>query len=828
MKRFGTEYGGFYYPENLDGLNESSIIYCIGAGEDISHDIEIANKLNSNVYIIDPTPRALKHCDLVKNILEGKDKIIYDKKFGGGNPYEYWKIILENKIDTKKIIYKNYGIGTEDSIQKFYLPSNEEYVSCSLVKGMKGEKYINVSVKKLKTLMNELEHTYIDLLKMDIEGSECDVIDDMLKEKIFPKYLAVEFDLGFNGENIKDIEKCNKIIQDLYENDYELIYQNHSDFTFKLKIDSKKNKKIITDIYSIGYRCNTDDLMKKLNIRHYSSPFSYMVIDYKSVFKYINNNFENFFDIIYLNNKEKNNEIYELSNQEFYNYNWYNTFWYNDLYINKSCLINKHIQNVPDWNNVCIWNHHNINNIEVKNTINKRIERLYNSLNNKSNTTLLIYINKIEKNINYDKNELLDFIKNKKCNLLFIQPLYYYNKEIENIYTDNNLNIIHMNSYYECNGTGLDDTRIAWKKLEELIYKIYEFKIPTQKKILFLLNNPGGPDKARYQHTLVSLAEGLNKLKISYDANINYYKKSDKSYLFNKVENIDYNNYDYIFTSPCSHYLKEYDYNENDNIFVTKKFLGKKDRNYKLVMIDWSDGFFSFIEYLEYYDFYFKSSFQNNILPQISKKIYPCVFNVTNRIINATKNENNWETRNINLLYSHRVSHEVRGYMLELYKNYGSYVSFYNDKFSEPTIQEDYYTEWCQTGRRHNPEFYETLKKSKIIDCTGGFLRNIENNIVLSQIDSFKLWEAFFAGCCVIMMDLDLFNIKFPVQPQNMVHYIGITLNLEKDKLLVENIINGKINIEQIAKNGYEFMCKYYTPEAFAKYILSNIGYNIK
>ena len=30
MKRFGTTYGGFYYPENLDGLDENSIIYCIG------------------------------------------------------------------------------------------------------------------------------------------------------------------------------------------------------------------------------------------------------------------------------------------------------------------------------------------------------------------------------------------------------------------------------------------------------------------------------------------------------------------------------------------------------------------------------------------------------------------------------------------------------------------------------------------------------------------------------------------------------------------------------------------------------------------------------
>ena len=58
----------------------------------------------------------------------------------------------------------------------------------------------------------------------------------------------------------------------------------------------------------------------------------------------------------------------------FYNYNWYNNLWYNDLYINNSNLCNKHIQNVPDWENVCIWNHHNINDIEVKNTINRSYE----------------------------------------------------------------------------------------------------------------------------------------------------------------------------------------------------------------------------------------------------------------------------------------------------------------------------------------------------------------------------------------------------------------------------------------------------------------------
>ena len=71
-------------------------------------------------------------------------------------------------------------------MHKFYLPSNEDYVSCSLEKGMKGTKFINVNVRTLKTIMKELNHSKIDLLKMDIEGTECDVIENMINEKFFP------------------------------------------------------------------------------------------------------------------------------------------------------------------------------------------------------------------------------------------------------------------------------------------------------------------------------------------------------------------------------------------------------------------------------------------------------------------------------------------------------------------------------------------------------------------------------------------------------------------------------------------------------------------
>ena len=98
---------------------------------------------------------------------------------------------------------------------------------------MKSKQYIEVEVKKLRTIMNEYGHKKIDLLKIDIEGLECDVIDNMLDECLYPKYLSIDFDLGFTGEELRDIDRCNKTIEKLIKNNYELIHYNYSDFTFR-------------------------------------------------------------------------------------------------------------------------------------------------------------------------------------------------------------------------------------------------------------------------------------------------------------------------------------------------------------------------------------------------------------------------------------------------------------------------------------------------------------------------------------------------------------------------------------------------------------------
>jgi len=225
--RFGTQYGGFYYPANLPKLNENSIIYCVGAGEDITHDVTLSYKTKSPVYIFDPTPRAIEHVKYVKDVLDGKTFPIDNARFGGGDN-NYWKIILSNKVKGDNLIFHDYGISIKDGNVPFYFPINKNYVSCSVIPlGRDFSDYINVPVKTINTIMKELNHNHIDLLKIDIENIECDVLEKMINDKIYPTYLSVDFDLWNHNR-----ERCIEIIKKLLNNGYQIIKQSGQDFSF--------------------------------------------------------------------------------------------------------------------------------------------------------------------------------------------------------------------------------------------------------------------------------------------------------------------------------------------------------------------------------------------------------------------------------------------------------------------------------------------------------------------------------------------------------------------------------------------------------------------
>lgn len=226
---------------------------------------------------------------------------------------------------------------------------------------------------------------------------------------------------------------------------------------------------MINNIYSIGYRCNNDDLLNHMKIRKYSSPFSYMIIDYKTALNFIDTKFNNFLDFKYVNNLDCQ-------------YKWCNNNnWKNHLFFSLHFPDNNKSKNISDWDNICVWNHHNLFN--EKDRINLRGERLLYNLTNKNNTLLLLCIHKIQNYINNDLKKYIDldflinFNNKYKTNLLFIIPLYNFKKDPTIIYDNNNILIIFLESFYEGNGTAFTDTRIKWDDLINLINKKYSFNI---------------------------------------------------------------------------------------------------------------------------------------------------------------------------------------------------------------------------------------------------------------------------------------------------------------------------------------------------------------
>ena len=175
MERHGSTYGGWNIIK--DSLDSNSIVYSFGIGKDISFDRSINAKYGCKVFGFDPTPEVIE-----------------------------W---LGSLDDLSFFVYKATALGVIDGTEKFYFPKNESNISMSTLSGNFNEtKHIEVEIARLSTLMSELGHTRIDLLKMDIEGSEYEVIPEILSQNLVISQLLIEmhhfFD-SFSGNDSKNL-----------------------------------------------------------------------------------------------------------------------------------------------------------------------------------------------------------------------------------------------------------------------------------------------------------------------------------------------------------------------------------------------------------------------------------------------------------------------------------------------------------------------------------------------------------------------------------------------------------------------------------------------
>lgn len=172
----GSEYGG--WPVLRDRLTAESCVYAFGVGDDISFDLGVIETYGCTVKAFDPTPRCME-----------------------------WV----RRTDTPTgFDFHPVGLSDRTQVLRFSAPLQSDHVSYTVGERVHETDMVELPVKALDEIMAELGDTgrEIDLLKMDIEGSEYGALADMLAKGMLPKQLNVEFHhemFGYSNKQTDDM-----------------------------------------------------------------------------------------------------------------------------------------------------------------------------------------------------------------------------------------------------------------------------------------------------------------------------------------------------------------------------------------------------------------------------------------------------------------------------------------------------------------------------------------------------------------------------------------------------------------------------------------------
>ena len=165
-QRFGSTYGGWNV--FTDHLNSDSVVYSVGVGQDVSFDNAIIKRFGLTIHGLDPTPKAVE-----------------------------W---IKKQQMPHNFIMHQYGVASFDGSIQFNGPRNPDDISFSICESYPGDtQAIEAPVKRLETIRQEQGHSEIAILKMDIEGAEYEVVDDMISSGIKPQLIIIEYHHRFSS-----------------------------------------------------------------------------------------------------------------------------------------------------------------------------------------------------------------------------------------------------------------------------------------------------------------------------------------------------------------------------------------------------------------------------------------------------------------------------------------------------------------------------------------------------------------------------------------------------------------------------------------------------
>ncbi len=196
---------------------------CVGAGEDISFDVEL-NKRGLNVLTIDPTPRSKVHVTLVLAAAANGSRVPISN-----SATEYYDL---QGFDRCRFLFLDIGLWNENTSMRFFAPQDPKCVSHSIVNLQRTANWFEAECMTLQSICEALNIKTIQILKLDVEGAEYSVLKNILGSRILPKVLCVEFDEAANPMNLRAMKRIAEVIELLKHAGYAFLHCEHANALF--------------------------------------------------------------------------------------------------------------------------------------------------------------------------------------------------------------------------------------------------------------------------------------------------------------------------------------------------------------------------------------------------------------------------------------------------------------------------------------------------------------------------------------------------------------------------------------------------------------------
>ncbi len=173
----GSAYGGWAI--RRDSLTEGSRVISVGVGEDVSFDLSLIEKYRCQIHAFDPTPKSVD-----------------------------W---VRRNVSQPNFHFEPIALGDKDGPLRLFLPKNPGHVSASCRESAHVQSvFFDAPCLRLSSMLHKLGWDTVDILKMDIEGAEYAVIDDLVTSRLAGTIdqLLIEFHDHFSSFSAADTKKA--------------------------------------------------------------------------------------------------------------------------------------------------------------------------------------------------------------------------------------------------------------------------------------------------------------------------------------------------------------------------------------------------------------------------------------------------------------------------------------------------------------------------------------------------------------------------------------------------------------------------------------------